>query len=308
MHKQTVKLLDYKQKQASAPFVPNLPLLSSAGWDSIHLEYHLQPKFETVEHQHTMHVIAYGVSNSPAPGERSLLPAPGERSLDGKVQTERRSQGDIAIIPAGIAHRCNWDTTAEFAILAIEPKLLRQVGQGLVDGDRIFLIPQYMNEQDELIQGIFSTLKDELKFGKIGSNLLIDSLKTTLAIHLLRKYCSTKPKLSSYEDGLSKSKLKEITEYINANLHCNLKVIELAAIAQISPYHFIRLFKNSIGKTPHQYILQCRIERGKYLLQHTQLSPEEVAASLGFCDRNHFAKYLKRFTGLTPKQLQAKSQ
>ncbi len=246
-----------------------------------------------------MHVIAYGVSNSPAPGERSL---------DGKVQTERRSQWDIAIIPAGIAHRCNWDTTAEFAILAIEPKLLRQVGRDLVDSDRISLIPQYMNEQDELIQGIFSTLKDELKFGKIGSNLLIDSLKTTLAIHLLRKYCSTKLKLSSYKDGLSKLKLKEITEYINANFHCNLKVIELAAIAQISPYHFIRLFKNSLGKTPHQYILQRRIERGKYLLQHTQLSTEEIAASLGFCDRSHFAKYLKCFTGMTPKQIQAKSQ
>lgn len=299
MHGQTVELLDYRQEKASVPFVPNLPLLSSAGWDSIHLEYHQQPKFETVEHQHTMHVIAYGVSNSPAPGERSL---------DGKVQTERRSQGDIAIIPASITHRCNWDTTVEFAILAIEPKLLRQVGQGLVDGDRISLIPQYMNEQDELIQGIFSTLKDELKFGKIGSNLLIDSLKTTLAIHLLRKYCSTKPKLFSYEDGLSKLKLKEITEYINANLDRDLKIIELATIAQISPYHFIRLFKNSIGKTPHQYILQRRIERGKYLLQHSQLSTEEIAASLGFCDRSHFAKYLKRLTGMTPKQLQAKSQ
>ncbi len=206
---QTIKLLDYRQQKASAPFVPNLPLLSSTGWDSIHLEYHQQPKFETTKHQHTMHVIAYGISNSPAPGERSL---------DGKVKTERRSQGDIAIIPAGIAHCCNWNTTAEFGVLAIEPVLLQQVGQDLVDCDRISLIPQYMNEQDELIQGIFSTLKDELKFGKIGSNLLIDSLKTTLAIHLLRKYCSTKPKLFSYEDGLAKSKLKEITEYINANL------------------------------------------------------------------------------------------
>lgn len=122
-----------------------------------------------------------------------------------------------------------------------------------------------MNEQDELIQGIFSTLKDELKFGKIGSYLLIDSLKTTLAIHLLRKYCSTKPKLSNYETGLSKSKLKETLDYINANLDRHLKVMDLAAIAQISPYHFIRLFKKSIGKTPHQYILQRRIEQGKYL-------------------------------------------
>jgi AraC family transcriptional regulator len=192
--------------------------------------------------------------------------------------------------------------------LAVEPALLQQVGQGLVDSDRIELIPQFMNQQDQLIQGIFATLRNELQSRKIAGSLLVDSLKTTLAIHLLREYCVTKPKLSSYGSGLSKLKLQQITEYINEHLDCNLKVIELAAIAQISPYHFIRLFKQATDKTPHQYILQRRIEKGKYLLQHTQLSTEEIAAMVGFSDRSHFAKYLKRFTGLTPKQLQAKSQ
>jgi AraC family transcriptional regulator len=294
-----VKLLDFRQKKASAPFVPNPPILSSRGWDNIHLELHQQPKFETIEHQHTMHVIAYGV------GDRLAL---GERSLDGKIRAERRNPGDIAIIPAGISHYCNWNTSAEFGILAIEPKLVQQVGLGLVDSDRIELIPRLMNEGDSLIESIFCTLKDELLSEQIGGSLLIDSLQITLAIHLLRKYCATTPKLSSYENGLSKSKLKEITEYIDANLDCSLTIIELAAIAQMSPYHFIRLFKNSFGQTPYQYILQRRIEKGKYLLQHSKLSMEEIAAIVGFCDYSHFAKYLKRFTGLTPKQFQTRSQ
>jgi AraC family transcriptional regulator len=295
MQGQAVKLLDFKQDKASDDFVPNPAVFSSTGWDGIHLELHQQPKFETAEHQHTMHVIACGVGNKSAPGERFL---------DGKIQPERRNIGDIAVIPADIAHRCNWNTSAEFGILAIEPQLLQQVGQGLVDCHRIELIPHFMNEQDTLIQGIFSTLKNELQFNQIGGSLLVDSLKTTLAIHLLRKYCTTKPKLSSYEDGLSKLKLREIREYIDAHLDCNLKIIELANLAKISPYHFIRLFKNSIGKTPHQYILQRRIEKGKYLLQHSQLSMEEIAAILGFCDHSHFTRYFKRITGLTPKQLQ----
>lgn len=233
MHQQ-IELLDYRQKKASVPFVPNPPSLSSTNWDSIHLEYHQQPKFETVEHQHTMHVIACGIGNTLAPGDRSI---------DGKVCSERRSQGDIAIIPAGIAHRCNWNTTAKFAVLAIEPKLLQQIGRDLVDSDRITLIPQFMNQQDALIQGIFSTLKDELVSHEIASDLLIDSLKTTLTIHLLRKYCSTKPKLSSYKGGLTTAKLRQVEEYIQQHLDRNLKIIELAAIAQISPYYFLRLFK-----------------------------------------------------------------
>ena len=288
---QTVKLLDYRQNKASDSFVPNPAFLSSLGWDSIYLEFHQQPQFEIVEHQHTMHIIACAVS-----------PAPGERSLDGKRQKERRVLGDIAIIPAGITHLCNWYSAAEFGILAIEPFLLKQVGQDLVDCDRLELIPRFMNEQDALIQGIFATLRDELGSNHIGSNLLIDSLKTTLAIHLLRKHCTTKPKLSSYGDGFSTSKLKQITEYIQDNLDRDLNIIELAAIAQISPYHFIRLFKDSTGKTPHQYILQRRIERAMYLLEHKEFSISEIAAMVGFCDQSHLTRYFKRITGVTPRQ------
>lgn len=294
-----IKLLDYRQQKASTPFVPNLPVLSSKHWDSIHLEYHRQPRFETVEHQHTMHVIACGV------GDRL---APGERSLDGKVRLERRDRGNIAIIPAGIAHRCNWQATAEFGILAIEPKLLQQVGRDLVDEDFIELIPQFMNETDGLIQRIFSTLKDELKLHKIASNLMIDSLKTTLAIHLLRKYCSTKPKLSSYGNGLNISKLRQVKDYIYQHLDRDLKVIELAAIVNMSPWHFIRSFKTTTGQTPHQYILQQRIEKARNLLEQNQISIAEISNVVGFCDQSHFTKYFKRIVGITPRQYLRRSQ
>ena len=297
MTRKIVKLLDYRQAKASNDFVPQPATLSSLGWDGIHFELHQQPQFETAEHQHTMHVIAFGFSDSP-----------GERWLDGRIQKERRDRGDIAIIPAGITHRCNWNNSAEFGIVAVEPAHLKQVGQELVDSDRLELIPQFMNEQDELIQGIFSTLRDELECHKIGGNLLIDCLKTTLTIHLLRKYCATKPKLSSYGDGLSKLKLRRVTEYVCEHLGDDLKVIELAAIANLSPYHFIRLFRNNIGQTPHQYILQQRIEKAKYLLQHQEISVSEIAVIVGFCDQSHFTKYFKRIVGVTPKQYIAKSQ
>ncbi|MEM7555434.1 MAG: AraC family transcriptional regulator [Cyanobacteria bacterium P01_A01_bin.84] len=297
MPEKIVKLLDYRQVKASNNFVPQPAILSSLGWNDIHFELHQQPEFETQEHQHNMHVIAFGFSNSP-----------GERWLDGRVEKERRKKGDISIIPANMSHRCNWSNSAEFGILAVEPTLLKQVGQDLVDSDRIELIPQFMNEPDELIQGIFVTLKDELESNKIAANLLIDSLKTTLVIHLLRKYCTTKPLLSSYPDGLSKLKFKQVTEYINEHLDSDLKIIELAAIAQISPYHFIRLFRKTTGKTPHQYVLQQRIIKAEYLLQHEDISISEIAAMVGFCDQSHLTKYFKHITGFTPKQYMAKSQ
>jgi AraC family transcriptional regulator len=289
--------LDYRQAQASDPFVPNPAVLASSGWDSLHVELHQQPKFEVAEHQHTMHVIACGLPN--APEDRESI---GDRWLDNKQETERRQLGDIAIIPAGISHRCNWNTTVQFGILAIEPTLLQQVGQDWINPDRIELRPQFMSKRDDLIQSIFATLSAELATGGIGSNLLVDSLKTALVIHLLRNYCTTSPRLSSYADGLSDAKLILIKDYINTHLDLDLKLTELSSIAQISTYHFLRLFKKSVGMTPHQYILQQRIERAKYLLKSSNLDISEIAFMVGFCDSSHLTRCFKNSLGKTPSQ------
>jgi AraC family transcriptional regulator len=294
---QPPKTLDYRQANATDPFVPNPAVLASSGWDSLHVELHQQPKFEVAEHQHTMHVIACGLPNTPE--DRFAI---GERWLAGKRETERRQLGDIAIIPAGISHRCNWNTTAQFGILAIEPTLLQQIGRDWINPDRIQLRPQFMSERDDLIQSIFATLSAELATGGIGSNLLIDSLKTTLAIHLLRNYCTILPRLSSYADGLSAAKLTLIKDYINTHLDLDLKLTELSSIVQISPYHFLRLFKKSVGMTPHQYILQQRIERAKYLLKSSNLDISEIAFRVGFCDASHLTRCFKNSLGKTPSQ------
>jgi AraC family transcriptional regulator len=290
--------LDYRKANAANSLLPNPSVLSSSGWSHLHLEVFQQPKFEIVEHQHTMHVIAHSPVSANFP-----LSSTGERWLDGKLRHETRHQGEIAIIPAGIHHRCNWNTSVEFMVLAIEPTLFQQVGQGAVEGDHIELTPRFMNQVDPLIQGIFLTLRDELEFGKFGGALLIDSLKTTLAIHLLRNYCNVQPQPLRDKDGLSQPRLRQVKEYINEHLNWDLKLIELSAIAQLSPYHFLRLFKQRMGITPHQYILQQRIERAKYLLQHSNLSIAEIAVRTGFSDQSHLTRCFKRRFGVTPKQL-----
>lgn len=292
--------LNFNRAKATDVLLPNPAALASSGWSNLHFELHRQPTFDTPEHQSPWHVVAQGFAD--LSGER---PSQGERWLDGKLSQERRHQGDIAIIPANMSQRCNWNTAAEFAILAIEPALLKQVGQDLVNPDRIELMPRFMSQQDALIQGIFSTVRDELESGKIGGDLLVDSLKTTLAIHLLRNYCTTQPKRSRYADGLSSLTLQQVTEYIHEYLDQDVKLINLAAIVQISPYHFLRLFKQKMGVTPHQYILQHRIEKAKHLLQHSELSIAEIAVRTGFCDQSHLTRCFKRKVGVTPKSLQA---
>ncbi len=133
----------------------------------------------------------------------------------------------------------------------------------------------------------------------MGTQLLVDSLKTALTIHLLRHYCATQPKLSSYVRGLSYTKLSQVKAYIDEYMDRNLTLVELGAIAQLSPYHFARLFQQSTGTTPHQYVLQCRIKRAQHLLRHSSLNLAEIAIRVGFCDQSHLTRCFKRFVGVT---------
>jgi AraC family transcriptional regulator len=76
----------------------------------------------------------------------------------------------------------------------------------------------------------------------------------------------------------------------------------LAAEAGLSPYHFARAFKRSVGSSPHRYVLRRRIERAKYHLAAGELSLAAVALACGFGSQSHFTARFRATTGLTPRQ------
>lgn len=102
-------------------------------------------------------------------------------------------------------------------------------------------------------------------------------MTTALAVHLLRNYSSHRPKSIHHAGGLSPTQLNPVIDYINEYLDRELSLDELAAIAQLSPYHFCRSFKQSTGFTPHQYVIRQRVERAKLLLKNGKMGILEVA-------------------------------
>ena len=128
-------------------------------------------------------------------------------------------------------------------------------------------------------------------------------MATALAAHLLRHYSTHKPVLREYVGGLPKYKLKQAIAYINDRLSKNLSLAEIAQEVDMSQHYFCRLFKQSTGISPYQYVLGQRVERAKQLLLQNKLSIAEVAQEVGFSEQSQLTRHLKRATGLTPKQL-----
>ena len=165
----------------------------------------------------------------------------------------------------------------------------------------IELIPHFATLQDPLILGILLSLKDELESTNQGDNLYVEQLKTTLVFHLLKKYCAKKPQISTYVDGLSKSQLRQIIEYIHRHVDSEIKLTTLAEMAGISQYYFCQLFKQSLGISPYQYVLQLRVERAKQLLKSQKMTICDIALACGFANQSHFTKHFRKLTGTTPK-------
>jgi len=75
----------------------------------------------------------------------------------------------------------------------------------------------------------------------------------------------------------------------------------LARQIGFSPYHFARLFRQTTGESPHQFVLRQRIERAQRLLAEGGMPLAHVAVESGFADQSHLTRAFKRQLGLTPR-------
>lgn len=85
-----------------------------------------------------------------------------------------------------------------------------------------------------------------------------------------------------------------------------IDVESLAAVAGLSKYHFLRLFRATYGLTPGEYVSQRRIERAQDLLRATGLSVTEVCVAVGFSSLGSFSSRFKAMVGETPSEFQAR--
>jgi AraC family transcriptional regulator len=94
--------------------------------------------------------------------------------------------------------------------------------------------------------------------------------------------------------------MRRVLDYIDAQLTGELGLIELAAIAGLSPHHFLEAFKISVGKSPHRFVTERRVQRALELLRDDARSIAEIANAAGFSSQSHLTANFRRVTGLTP--------
>jgi AraC family transcriptional regulator len=189
----------------------------------------------------------------------------------------------------------------ELTHIILEPTLIHQVAFESVDPDRIELIP-YFVQPNPLVYQICLSLVQEFETNAANSTLYAESAATMLAIHLLRHHSARHHGALSQKSHPPNHQLDRAIDYIHAHLTEDISLEAIANHLGISRYHFCRMFKRSLGVSPHQYVLQQRVEKAKQMLQARKLRMHEIAIACGFSHQSHFNYHFKRLTGVSPSK------
>lgn len=226
--------------------------------------------------------------------------------------TERRIlPGSLTIWPAGTESTWVHEAEIEALHLHVHPDRLAQVtarlrasGSGQVQNGeaRAVTLQPCLGIRDRVAEHTLLTLKALLERAETTtvSEAHADALVSLLAEHLVKTYGESQPPVFRPPGSLSRPKLRRVLRFIREHLHDPVSVADLAALVNVSPFHFSRLFRARTGKAPHQFVIERRLEEAERLLLETDTPVVRIARRVGYRDASHFAALFRRHLGLTP--------
>lgn len=262
----------------------------NAAWDGIRLEHCRLRRGEFPEHHHREHVVLIALSD----GCKGEL-----RTESGLGMRGTQKRGGLCVLPSGLLHQAYLEGTSEHLALFLEPALVRRAASESRLSSGIEILERY-SRGDKVISSIGMALLGELDSQGVSGRLYAESLANVLAVHLLRYYTAAGVEPERFTGGLSGLKLKQVMAFITEHYSGEIRLAELAQVAGMSSFHFVREFKRATGTTPHQYLIRYRVDRAKALLADNKLPLIEVGLRSGFSHQSHFTRLFRKLTGTTP--------
>jgi AraC family transcriptional regulator len=223
---------------------------------------------------------------------------------NGRTWQDRMLPGNICIFPRESQIAGCWAERIQVLHICLGSMLVANLAR---DVNRSNLYPVMLrwrfNIRDLLIQQIGLALKIDLEQRCPLGPLYAESLGQSLVLHLLRNYSSLTLICDLVPQGHTPLEIQRVLTHIDDMLDQQLSLADLADVAGLSPTYLIRQFKKTTGLTPHQYLIERRVERARELLMEGHRTIAEVASAVGFTDQSHLDRHFKRLLGVTPRDV-----
>jgi len=226
--------------------------------------------------------------------------------IAGGTGTFRRGQPDskgapnkLCILPAD--HQSGWVINGEIRLahLYFSPEQFALGCITLLDRE-----PREMQLQEQTFledpqQALRFRQLITLNWDEPGERLLTSSLAHEMLSHTLLGQVGKREGLR-LRGGLAAHQRRQLVEFIDYQLAEAISLGQLAALCALSEYHFARMFRESFGLPPHQYVLARRLSRARELLRTTSRPLGEIALACGFASASHFTHRFRQVLGGTP--------
>ncbi len=215
-------------------------------------------------------------------------------------------RGENVVAPAGAVNLANPDephtghaATDEgwaYRMFYFDASVLQQAASRLADRNAALPFFQSGVLQDDHLAAIIHRLHRDFESAGLA-RLEMESRFLNLLTLLVSRHADAPPTPGVF--GPEPRRIHRAREYIHARYQDDLSLEELSSVAGLSPFHFLRVFRNAVGLPPHAYLMQVRIGEAKRLLTEGR-SIASAAVETGFADQSHLTRCFKRITGVTP--------
>lgn len=187
----------------------------------------------------------------------------------------------------------------DFTLIEIGQSALAELADG-ADMPGINELSEITAEADpvlgNLAKALFSSAHDERE----RSSMFIDQISIAMGVHILRKYGNGRARPTDRRCRLSRSSEARAKEIILSRLAASISIDDVATACNLSRGHFTKAFREATGKTPHQWLIEQRIERACSMMLTPGLTLAEISVACGFADQSHLTRAFSVSTGTTP--------
>lgn len=266
------------------------------GWIGFTIERHEVAAGEKPEAILEQHFVA--VWAEPCYGERPNLRV--------EFVAFSKRPGSVTLLPAGTTPPLRLSSPAEATVVALEPKFIENVEEELEQRITSPLIGKHGIEDPELSM-LVSLLMKECASGGLNGRIYAESLAHAITIRFLHLGKEAQPSRSVYRHVSSPQAIRRVIDRMHAEFGADLSLSTLALESGYSRRHFLRMFEEATGYSPHQYLLELRIKRARELMRKTSMPLIDIAAYSGFSSQSHMSQIFRKYYGSTPGQIRRDS-
>jgi AraC family transcriptional regulator len=283
--------------RAGTPFpaAPDSSLVLSSTlftWPGIIVEWHKLDPQELPQHYVQGHGIAVNIGARPI----SFGWKDDDKRVDGVM-----NPGEFHLLTDGELNTPRWSGMFDEVSLVLDPRFVAGVAREGLPARSVEFATQ-RSTSDLTVAFYAEAFRAELANKSLNGPLYAETLTIGLTLHLLSHYAVARPRMPYPRGKLTSFQLRRVVELIMARLGEEVSVRAMAEEANVSPFYFARMFRKTLGVTPHRFVLRHRIQKSLHLIREGKLTLSQIATESGFYDQAHFTHAFRTIVGTTPAE------